>query len=665
MKSIKTRMLVFFGILIVTVCIGNGGVSYINSLNALKLNLNVMLPEVAVQTAASISSSVEGELKALESIAARDDLAGSELSLQEKLKILSKESERLGAIRMGIASVDGELVNTDGGTADIKERKYFQRAMNGESVVSDPVVTADNELVVPYAVPIVRDGKVIALLIETRDGNYLSEITNSIKVGQNGTAFMISSAGVAIANPSKDKVLQKISDIEAAKNDKSLEALAVIEKKMIAGETGMGEIKYQGIKKYMGYAPVSGTGWSVAITMTERDALSVLDNLKKMDILSSLALTMISMIIIYLIAGSMAKGIKLTSAHLKKLAQGDFTEEIPQKYLCLKDEIGEMMTSMKAMQESIGSMILKIKEKSEEINKQSENLTSVTGEIADSSQNVTEAITEIARGTNSESEDLIIITDVLDQFNHKLTKIVDEIQEVSASSKEISAMALDSSNETGLLNQSVANVNNSYQSFYQRVIVLGEEVTQINEITNLIKSIADQTNLLALNASIEAARAGEAGRGFAVVATEIGSLAEQAKTSSVKIGELITGVAAGTNSMVSDSSIMEQELNKQVTVIEKTLNSFQKIIAAIDQVGPKMEEIQGAARNIEEDKKEVVSRIGGISTIAMEISASSEEISASSEEMSASSQEVASAAVVLNQVTKQMVEEVERFKVKS
>lgn len=46
-------------------------------------------------------------------------------------------------------------------------------------------------------------------------------------------------------------------------------------------------------------------------------------------------------------------------------------------------------------------------------------------------------------------------------------------------------------------------------------------IIKINEITELINSIADQTNLLALDAAIEAARAGEAGKGFSVVADEI------------------------------------------------------------------------------------------------------------------------------------------------
>ena len=70
--------------------------------------------------------------------------------------------------------------------------------------------------------------------------------------------------------------------------------------------------------------------------------------------------------------------------------------------------------------------------------------------------------------------------------------------------------------------------------------VLGDISKQMEQIVNIVNSIADQTNLLSLNASIEAARAGEYGRGFSIVAGEVRKLSEETKQSVSNVANLIS-----------------------------------------------------------------------------------------------------------------------------
>lgn len=662
MKSIKMKLLLYFGILIGTICIGIGWLSYINSLKALKSNLNVLLPEIAEQTAAHIQAKLDIELNTLESIAARDDIKSPNVSTKSKLEILSKESDRIGAITIGLVDLDGNLINSDGTTASLKDDEYIKKALSGESIVADPGVTEENILVLPFMVPIINNGKVTGVLFESRDGNFLSDITNSVKAGDNGTAFMINKEGVSIANPNPDKVLQQISDIEEAKTNKNLEDLAEIEKKMILGEIGSGEIWYQGVNKFMGYAPISDNGWSVAVTMTEDDALSVLDSLQTTDIIVSFVFIIIGLICVYFTASTMTKALKFTSKHLKLLAEGDLSKDVSPKYLKSKDEIGEMTRSMQEMQDSLKLMISTIKKNSSDVNDQSKNLSTVTEEIAHVSQNVTDTITEVALGTSSQSEDLIQITGILDQFNDKLSKMDKEILAISQNSSDISIMITDSNSEINELNQSVTNISSSYKEFYNRIVTLSDQISRIGEITVLINNIAEQTNLLALNAAIEAARAGEAGKGFAVVAEEIRNLAEQSKASSENISSVVTLISESADNMIQNFTNMDNELLSQMTVISNSLSIFNKIIDAVNVITPKIETIQSSAQEIDVDKNKIISRIEGISSVSMEVSASTEEISASAEEMSASAQEVSNSASILNNVTGQMLKGVERFK---
>ncbi|MBU3111662.1 methyl-accepting chemotaxis protein [Clostridium lacusfryxellense] len=664
MKSIKSKLLLSLGVLMGVMCLGLAIVSFINSNKALTSNLGKTLPKIAQQSASNIQGRLEGQLNALEVIAARNDIKDLKISMEKKMPVFSEEVKRSGNIKMGIADKNGDIKYTDGTSTNVKDREYFQKALSGENNISDPLKSkANGQIVVVYAVPIINNNQVDGVLVSTGDSNKLSELTNQVKFGETGNAFMITKDGTTIAHSNKDLVLKMYNAIEEAKKDDSLLALADIEKLMAQGKTGIDKYKFDGIEKYVGYAPVSGTQWSVAVVVSSSEILSEMDSLTISIIISSIIFILIGFVVVYIIASNISKGLKSTSKHLDLLAKGDLTQEVSPKYLKLKDEVGDMTKSMQTMQESLREMINTIKENSSNVNVQSGNLSSVADEISSASENVALAINEIAQGTGSQAEDLINVTDILNEFSNKLSRMVSEIQIVDSTSREISLRANESSGDMNKLNDSVAKVGHSFKNFNGKIIGLGKDINKINDITNIINSIAEQTNLLALNAAIEAARAGESGRGFSVVADEIRKLAEQSKVSSENISKLISVISKDTDVIVQDSLSMDDELINQVDIINNSIISFTKIIESVNEVIPKIETVKNSAQDIDQDKNSILTRVEEVSSVALEVSASSEEISASSEEMNAATDEVVTAAKILSAMTSGMLDEVNKFKI--
>lgn len=123
---------------------------------------------------------------------------------------------------------------------------------------------------------------------------------------------------------------------------------------------------------------------------------------------------------------------------------------------------------------------------------------------------------------------------------------------------------------------------------------------KINEIIDIVNSIAFQTNLLALNAAVEAARAGEHGRGFAVVAGEVRNLAKRSAEASADVQKLVNDtvqkIAAG-NTLVLKTA---DSLNVITDYARKITKEISEINAASREQSTALTEVNNSVKMIHE-----------------------------------------------------------------
>ena len=206
--------------------------------------------------------------------------------------------------------------------------------------------------------------------------------------------------------------------------------------------------------------------------------------------------------------------------------------------------------------------------------------------------------------------------------------------------------------------------NRSTDQIGSEIVELDADIARVGDILAAIDSIAEQTNLLALNASIEAARAGEAGKGFAVVAEEIRKLAEESKSSSNDIKDIILAVQGKSSETVKAMEEVKEINAEQNESVDKVGHSFDTISALIEDISIKLEEMGRSIEDMNRDKEAVVSAMENISSVSQETAAASEEVTASVEQQSLANDEVSRAADSLNGLSEKLIEEVNIFKIR-
>lgn len=666
MRSIKTKYLVLLGSLMAIVCIGLGIVSYLTAAQALQTVTNELITKTVNESSKVVEQRIQLRLTEVSAWANTPLIKDPTVSTEEKMAYLTGEVKRGEYLSVGLGDVDGNVTTMSGKVINLKERPYYQSVLQGNQVVTDPIISKEDNttLIVNYTVPIRDDaGKVIGVIIGARNGNELSLITNDIVIGKTGTAFMVNKTGTVVAHTDLEKVKTAENTIEAAKTNTALVPVANIITRMISGEKGIGIYTYKGIEKLVAFAPVNNTNWFIAINVPRNEILSTLNSLKWTIIIISCVFLFISLIFTYIITNRLVSRIKFIANNLEILSNGDFTALDQTKIKNNKDELDHALTAMVVMGHSIRDMIGAVKDSSMNIHGRSENLTNLSNEMTSIFGKVSASLQETNKGISSQAISLSDISEIISNFGNKIDGIVKNIQDIDHNSKDIDVMSNSGNKDMKLLIDSVETMSTIFNDFVIKVEGLGTSINKVSDITQMINDIAEQTNLLALNAAIEAARAGESGRGFAVVADEIRKLAEQSKRSSQSIDVLIKDISSEADLITTSTSGINDELSIQVGVINSTIESYKNIVTAINEISSKISMAFISVNEIDQEKLDIISKVEDASAVAEEVSATSDQISDSTLSVLDSAEEVSSSATEMGHSVNDMLQQINQFKV--
>lgn len=615
-----------------------GGISSFMNYQSTVTSLEQTMTETAEVAAGSLTHDLE-TYKVLVNELSYNHIFNDENATKEQLKSECVDlAKRNGFIDMDITDKTGKSLTSD---YDIKDMDYFSKVKEtGEVYLSDPIFRDDiNAMNIIVAAPIMRNNTFDGIVYIGLDAGFLCDLVTQISIGKTGNASLINNSGDTIGYEDKQLVLDAYNTQAEAKNDKQLEQLASVERKVMAGEAGFDSYSYGGVDKYAAYAPVEGSnGWGLYIAVEKSEFLSSTYWGIALVIGFLLAALIISSLFMRKLAISISQPIRLCIDRIQELAKGDLHSEIPQIATgdetqilaeCTKDLIGNLQSVIGDIDYCLNEMadgnfaVSSQAEKSYvgDFKNIVQSITTLNITLKDILGQITTVAGQVALGSDQMANNAESLAEgATDQAGavEELTATVSTV----ASMAESSAIATDKAYEDSKESAELAkNSNEDIKKLTEAMERINNTSVEIENIISTIEDIATQTNLLSLNASIEAARAGEAGKGFAVVADQIGKLASDSAHSAVMTRELI------------GKSLEEVEKGNQIT--NKTANSLADVIGRMGKFADVAYETNQTSKSQAGAISEVEEGINQIALVVQSNSASAQEFSASSEELSA------------------------------
>ncbi|MFO7715393.1 methyl-accepting chemotaxis protein [Desulfosarcina sp.] len=571
--------------------------------------------------------------------------------VEDAFKALKRQFESMGDQYQGvfIADASGKVFTgiLENGAAykgiNISDSEFFLRArQTGEAIVSEMTVSkATGKPVVTICAPIKSDnGQFLGILGTVIKAEHFTNLVASRKIGQTGYGYMMDNKGIVLAHPTAEHVLKL--DVN------SIPDMASINKRMMAGETGVEEYTFKGVLKIAGFAPVSVNGWSIGATQNEDEFQAASVSIRNSNVLVAAVAGLLTAIFVLFAARSIVRPINAAVAGLKDIAQGegDLTMRLEAS---TRDEVGELARWFNVFIEKLQGIIREITDGVQTLSSSSTELSAISEQMTQGIQTVSDKSNTVSAAAEEMNANMNNVAAAMEQSATNTNMVATASEEMSATIGEI---AQNAEKARGISDEATHKASSASTNMDQ----LGAAANSIGKVIETITDISEQVNLLALNATIEAARAGEAGKGFAVVANEIKELAKQTAAATQDIKEKIEGIQGTTSTTVG-----------QITEITQVINSVNDVVAniatAVEQQSAATREIASNVAQASRGIQEVNENVNQSTAVSGEISRDIAGVSLSMNEMSTSSGQVNLSAQELSKLSENLKHLVDQFKI--
>lgn len=328
-----------------------------------------------------------------------------------------------------------------------------------------------------------------------------------------------------------------------------------------------------------------------------------------------------------------------------------------------KDELGQLASDLNNMRNQMRELISQVTGSTEQVAASSEELTASAVETSNVTNEIAQSIQLVASGSENSNQDLHESAKSLEEVTIAIQKMAENAVILSKAVGQIGEQALQGSTYVNKTVQQINSISHKVNESGQVLELLDRNSKEIGEITKVINEIADQTNLLALNAAIEAARAGEHGKGFAVVADEVRKLAEQSQSSSQQISDLITDIQLNMSRSTNSMEQVKMEVQEGLEIVGQTEENFKGIVVAMKNMDDKITDMTTTVEQMSFGAQEVSTTVTTITHVTKETSIHMQNVAASTEEQLACMEEISLSSSSLSKLAMELQEQVNKFKI--